>query len=1195
MQIDEGMKKYDVFISSKSEDYPMAEEVYGFLIQNGYSVFLASKELERIGDSEYSKAIDDALDECTHLIVVSSKLEYIKSKWVSYEWGVFCDDKKSGYRNGNLLTILDKAIAIAKLPPGLRHQQSFTFDNYLHEILGYLKKEEESALEPDKNDTESEVSTTIADTTSHTNDGPFIEKDQPSLMSEETTAMEHERVVCGNQQIASDPLPCNYQPSFPSVFSRFWLFDMAFANLAGQSREGSDHGFISLLASECLDLLEFLFLYAEHPDLEIRRVSLREVFSCIEGDNTLARQNLAAVLNQDINRLPSYCRDTDIFLFLFRKQVIGGTSPLTLVFTSPQCKSIFQSFPDDFWGIKGQKLFKESASFRERGEQFQEYLIRLLGVCHRDKSLCEYVRSQFDEKNTRLFDTVSREDPLSLLSQIISMYPPIYGEHFYDTALIPNENSYSITLRRIQAEQMISTEYCIRPTLPESSYHTMGNLPTPLVLNETGITGIHYIKNRIWKSAIQFDRDVSSIPLDERVLPDTFIKYPYLVAGDFFEDRIIELDFKTNRDHFFLIGDAGNTFLLPIKPLYFRYFTLHDLHHQLRCRIDDNNNVEVTLDIPVIGIDPMQVISLRRTYDYHHAEIVSINDADFRLSVWPTYRLPKDDLNEYSVSVGCYRINSVRTRFLRFDSLGEDIMVKWHQIEDVRFCEVGYFDAIQLSVKDTEALLLPQFEERVNGYSSFRIGIDMGSSSTRISYCEHDNFFQRLDIHPGQVLNLNIVHNDIPCWRSELTEMRMVQDEGEGIALPPYLPPYEHSRLYTGLMHTIDFNLMYTSDIKRFIAAESFCNQLVWILKNRIVGGFGNYDKSKVNITLPSCVPYPKTADILRRWDQAFRHHFKGEILIEMVDDSLSLHDFAWSYGYISPYLILDIGKHYTNVAFLENGQNSLLSDAYPIGIGNIWENELLDYQSNSKLFHLWIDEVKYGSNDEQRFINEVEKRMQQHAAWMDSLFSNMPEYSWSAQRKLFDSSPDLKGFCFLFLAAVIWKVVREIELKTENKPYDIIFSGGGFRPFLCFMGEHDLKASVLALFSHFSQEHQHEKRAFYEIGTSAKADGALGLENLKHWPIVSSLCDSQDRIRYDEININAITDEFLSFVQALRQFDTTGLPLQLSHICDLFEQYALHGAQLLQKQCKKDYVSANDVFFWPLKGAIPDVIREIL
>ena len=55
-------KKYDVFISSKSEDYPIAEKVYDFLVANGLTVFLASTELSRIGEAEYSEAVDAAID-----------------------------------------------------------------------------------------------------------------------------------------------------------------------------------------------------------------------------------------------------------------------------------------------------------------------------------------------------------------------------------------------------------------------------------------------------------------------------------------------------------------------------------------------------------------------------------------------------------------------------------------------------------------------------------------------------------------------------------------------------------------------------------------------------------------------------------------------------------------------------------------------------------------------------------------------------------------------------------------------------------------------------------------------------------------------------------------------------------------------------------------------------------------------------
>lgn len=131
-------KKYDVFISSKSEDYPIAERVYDFLVANGLSVFLASKELEKIGKDDYSEAIDDALNVTHHMIVVASSIEHITSEWVKYEWRTFCDDLKSGYREGKLFTILDDKLEKKQLPSSIRHKEAFTIQTYQTKLLSYL-------------------------------------------------------------------------------------------------------------------------------------------------------------------------------------------------------------------------------------------------------------------------------------------------------------------------------------------------------------------------------------------------------------------------------------------------------------------------------------------------------------------------------------------------------------------------------------------------------------------------------------------------------------------------------------------------------------------------------------------------------------------------------------------------------------------------------------------------------------------------------------------------------------------------------------------------------------------------------------------------------------------------------------------------------------------------------------------------
>ena len=134
-------KKYDVFISSKSEDYPIAEQVYDFLVANGLTVFFANVELSRIGEAEYSEAVDAAIDGAHHMIVVATSLEYLNSKWVSDEWTTFANDLRSNYKEGNLLTILGPKIQLKDLPTALRHKQSFPIKSYKENILDYLYKD----------------------------------------------------------------------------------------------------------------------------------------------------------------------------------------------------------------------------------------------------------------------------------------------------------------------------------------------------------------------------------------------------------------------------------------------------------------------------------------------------------------------------------------------------------------------------------------------------------------------------------------------------------------------------------------------------------------------------------------------------------------------------------------------------------------------------------------------------------------------------------------------------------------------------------------------------------------------------------------------------------------------------------------------------------------------------------------------
>jgi len=134
--------KYDVFISCKSEDYDFGRKLYVFLSQNGITSFLADEELRKLGVSDYGKAIDDALENSTHLIVVTSSSSFTRqesSPYVYYEWHTFMEEKKSGRKQGNIMTIVSEKEIISQLPIALRNNQAFAY-NEIHNIIGYLKR-----------------------------------------------------------------------------------------------------------------------------------------------------------------------------------------------------------------------------------------------------------------------------------------------------------------------------------------------------------------------------------------------------------------------------------------------------------------------------------------------------------------------------------------------------------------------------------------------------------------------------------------------------------------------------------------------------------------------------------------------------------------------------------------------------------------------------------------------------------------------------------------------------------------------------------------------------------------------------------------------------------------------------------------------------------------------------------------------
>lgn len=126
------MEAVDVFISFKhssdganASDARLASDLYDELISRGLSTFFSPVTLAATARSDYSRAIDEALDQAHVLVAVGSSQANFEASWVRYEWESFLNDQRSGVKPRATLFSLSQGCRPRDLPRALRQYANF--------------------------------------------------------------------------------------------------------------------------------------------------------------------------------------------------------------------------------------------------------------------------------------------------------------------------------------------------------------------------------------------------------------------------------------------------------------------------------------------------------------------------------------------------------------------------------------------------------------------------------------------------------------------------------------------------------------------------------------------------------------------------------------------------------------------------------------------------------------------------------------------------------------------------------------------------------------------------------------------------------------------------------------------------------------------------------------------------------------
>lgn len=515
--------------------------------------------------------------------------------------------------------------------------------------------------------------------------------------------------------------------SIPTPFARMFLFRTAFKEV--QERQESmrneaimtheETGLYNYLVSDCLDMLEFIFYYGYRQEFGVvtwnAMTELDKQLSPTDNSFKASPEHvrLARALKEHLKKDNGLKNTDNIYLFTWNGVVVGGTSPFSLVYTSPNWvrekrdmkfeefragegdeeETLFDNDPSQL--RKPRPLFKRSENFRKYmyemwlaygsknlPNDFEKYIKQSYELYDSDLDVDKKMKgkpSEFDKAYPIKLHRVSVDDK---------------GKSFDDPANVivttdVTGASNPIPLRTISTSGMIVNDsYKIAVRTDDELPFVKGDngserVQRPLVLSSTNsILGAKYFQNRPWDSYMsQMPSYLAEEPdYWKRKLPGTSKNYPYLRVEDFLEDKVICVA-KPLSKRYFLSGNNGEiTYLPPLKKLFFQYFRLGDLYqldefgnvtfdngNPVKKKKSDGSDVDVynivetddgvlvTLRIPVTD----GCVELKKSYD--GSEIVYYDNGaenkQMDLSVFPFYRIVYDienavDQNKYSVMLG---------------------------------------------------------------------------------------------------------------------------------------------------------------------------------------------------------------------------------------------------------------------------------------------------------------------------------------------------------------------------------------------------------------------------------------------------------------------------------------------------------------------------------------------------------------
>lgn len=814
--------------------------------------------------------------------------------------------------------------------------------------------------------------------------------------------------------------------SIPSPFARIDLVKTAFKEVCrranGNLKALDGKTIFHKMVSDTLDVGEIFFNIDKLGDkVEIITCDCAAVLQNLKSDGNASHYYVADSLDKFLlSDAGTYNFDKMNNLYLLNYtngldvlNIIGATSPATLFF----CGANKLDYINDIFFADNDKPFDDE--YQPLYKRDFEYL-KAWWVLSKTNPNFSSLFPEIDEYLQLTFKAIT---DMSKKGQLKAITAELTLSDFStidvkSNGLTDQVEVLGMNLLKKKSGVMNSTsEFTIKPAFDELT-------ELPLVLPvEAGnkYAALNYVCGAWGKSNKAPYIDMEDVT--KRHLPFDGSKFAYLTISDILEDTIVKVPHALNKQYFF----DGNldesremeTFLLPIKPLYFKYFSVDDLQSKMpdgksafEMQSIAGGSVNVVIRIPIIGNDQISYIEYERMYyTGRHANVsAEENDGgmasfDFTGLVMPCVKFQDDAEALYTVSCVSTFSNQFGFKFYKGETAIQNVPVdcrnKQKGLYDYKAetYTVGHsnFDFIQVSnPMGVKSILVPMFPEH-QSLDAFEFAVDLGTSNTHIEFKKAgDNTSTPFLITDSEPMRTTFF---VPTYR-EVEGKLMIAD----LHLKPendlmdadYIPAqvgdnsdfsfptrttlsYAKAMDWSQVQRTfglLNFNLTYnkrsslkynaaplvnikwSNESNAQAAMQAFIRNVMVLIRNKVVANNGNLSQSKITWFYPNSMSPRRLAQLREAWNQAYIELFNHDGVTNNVSESVAPIQYYFKRFATATNLVnVDIGGGTTDIAFSTGGHVDYIT-SFKFAANSLFEDSFSPINPNNGIIDYFKGEI---------------------------------------------------------------------------------------------------------------------------------------------------------------------------------------------------------------------------------------------